>query len=114
VEEKDAAALKTQLKEKLLGLTYAKDGADVKVLKSVFFKEDIYSGPHLEAAPDLVLVSKHGYDLKGSIKQKTLFGRSDGLHGMHTQDDAFFYINHPGTEIKNISEAGKLLLQTLT
>lgn len=113
VDQQDAAALKTELKEKLSGLTYAKDGVEEKVLKSVFFKEDIYSGPHLEAAPDLVLVSEHGYDLKGSTKQKTLFGRSDGLHGMHTQDDAFFYINQPGTEVKTISEAGKLLLQTL-
>jgi len=113
VEQKDAEGLKTQIKEKLLKLTYNKNGVEEKVFKRAFFKEQIYSGPYLDAAPDLVMISYHGYDLKGSIMKKELFGRSEGLHGMHTQDEAFFFINRPQIEIKTISEAGKLLSQIM-
>jgi len=41
-------------------------------------------------APDLVLLSHHGFDLKGSVQKRTTSGRSK-LQGMHTYDDAFFF-----------------------
>ena len=112
-EKEDGEKLKAELKEKLLTFAYNENGGEERILRGVFSKEEIYSGPYLEAAPDLVLISKHGYDLKGSIKRKELFGRSEGLCGMHTQDDAFFFINRPQVVVKDISEAGKLLSQTL-
>jgi predicted AlkP superfamily phosphohydrolase/phosphomutase len=59
-----------------------------KVIKKVFRRDEIYSGPFADKGPDLVAVSNHGYDLKGSVKSDTVFGRSF-LSGMHTQDDAF-------------------------
>ena len=41
-------------------------------------------------APDLVLLSHHGFDLKGSVQKWTTSGRSK-LQGIHTYDDAFFF-----------------------
>jgi len=38
----------------------------------------------------LIVLSEPGFDLKGSIRKKEIFGRSY-LQGMHTWDDAFFW-----------------------
>jgi predicted AlkP superfamily phosphohydrolase/phosphomutase len=51
-------------------------------------REEAFHGPAAHAAPDLVLVSRNGYDLKGSVRSTELEGRGR-LTGMHTQDDAF-------------------------
>jgi len=58
-----------------------------KVIKNVYFKEEIYSGSFFENAPDLVLVSHHGFDLKAGITKETYYGRTL-LEGMHSQDNA--------------------------
>jgi predicted AlkP superfamily phosphohydrolase/phosphomutase len=60
------------------------------VVRKVFFSEEIYSGPHVTDGPDLLVVGMPGFDMKGSVKKKEVFGRSD-LQGMHTWDDAFFW-----------------------
>ena len=61
-----------------------------KIIKRVFFKEEIYSNRFIDAAPDLVLLSNHGYDLKGGLKKNEEYGRSH-FTGMHFQDNAFFF-----------------------
>ena len=66
------------------------DGA--RVLKAVYKKEDIYHGPHMDGAPDLVLLSNYGFDLKGSI-QRDVLSEKGFLSGMHTQDDAMLYLS---------------------
>lgn len=62
-----------------------------KVLKAVYKKDEIYSGPCMENAPDLVLLSNPGFDLKGAISRDVL-NEKGFLTGMHTQDDAMLYI----------------------
>ncbi len=62
------------------------------IIQSVYKREEIYSGPLLDNAPDLVLLSKAGYDLKGAIS-KDVFMAKDKLRGMHTHDDAMFFVN---------------------
>ncbi|MCK4396363.1 alkaline phosphatase family protein [candidate division WOR-3 bacterium] len=59
-----------------------------KIIKRIFKREEIYSGPYTKSGPDLVALSNYGFDLKGSVKAKEVFGNSF-LTGMHTQDDAF-------------------------
>ena len=49
-----------------------------RVLKAVYRKEEIYSGPCLEQAPDIVLLSERGFDLKGSLAKDALYGVSPG------------------------------------
>jgi predicted AlkP superfamily phosphohydrolase/phosphomutase len=61
-----------------------------KVVREVFDTEEIYSGPYVAEAPDLVVLAERGFDLKGSLEKKDIFDRSD-LQGMHTWDDAFLW-----------------------
>ena len=62
------------------------------MIEEVLRREDIYEGPHLEEAADLILVPRRGYDLKARLQSKA-FVSKDALVGMHTYDDAFFYVN---------------------
>jgi len=83
-----------------------------RVMRRVFAKEEIYDGPLMEQAPDLVCLSNHGFDLKGSIKKEKIFDKTD-LSGMHTQDDAFFYSDR-GIACKSIYEVKTIILKTLS
>ena len=53
-------------------------------------------GPYLDRAPDLVLVSHDGSDLKGAMANPELTGKGP-LTGMHTRDNAFVMVRgrHP-------------------
>ena len=42
----------------------------VKVVKKVFFKEEIFFGPYVDDAPDLYILGEPGFDLKSSLKQR--------------------------------------------
>jgi predicted AlkP superfamily phosphohydrolase/phosphomutase len=86
VERSARKALKQEIAAKLNQLEFQ----GRKVVKEVFFAEDVYSGPHAAKGPDLIVVGEPGFDMKGSVKKKEIFGRS-GLQGMHTWDDAFFW-----------------------
>ena len=62
-----------------------------KIIKSMHRKEDIYSGPCLDQAPDLILVAERGFNLKASIKADRFLDRSI-FTGKHTQDSAFLLV----------------------
>jgi len=61
------------------------------IVERVFRREELYVGGCYPQAPDLVVMPRRGYDLKGSIKKEGLTDRGP-LVGMHTYDDAFLYI----------------------
>jgi predicted AlkP superfamily phosphohydrolase/phosphomutase len=84
VDDKDGEKIKLELRDFFLNLT--RNGK--KVIKEIYNKEDIYDGPFLDKAPDLVLLSNCGFDLKGNIRSQVQFGRTH-FSGMHTRDDAF-------------------------
>ena len=66
------------------------------MLEKVIVREDIYHGPELERAADLILVPRYGYDLKGAFGKESLTFKGDALVGMHTYDDAMIAVrNHP-------------------
>jgi predicted AlkP superfamily phosphohydrolase/phosphomutase len=66
------------------------------MLEKVVRREEIYDGPGLERAADLILVPRYGYDLKGAFGRDTLTFKGDELVGMHTYDDAMIAVrNHP-------------------
>jgi predicted AlkP superfamily phosphohydrolase/phosphomutase len=90
VEEGDYEELRSELKEKFLKLTFNGE----KVIRKVFLKEDLYSGHCLNNAPDLVLLSHRGYDLKGALAPVGVFGRRS-FTGAHTRDDAVFFLKGP-------------------
>jgi predicted AlkP superfamily phosphohydrolase/phosphomutase len=63
-----------------------------RVIKSVHTKEELYSGAESGRAPDLVLLSNYGFDLKGALSRDVLHDKGP-LTGMHTQDDAMIILN---------------------
>jgi predicted AlkP superfamily phosphohydrolase/phosphomutase len=65
--------------------------AGQQLIARVFRKEDIYTGPFIDKAPDLVLWGAQGYDLKGAVSKTSLLGKGR-FTGMHTHEDAFFYL----------------------
>ena len=88
---KDYDAIREELKSRLLD--FKVDG--LPVIQQVFFKEELYQGPLIHLAPDILLLSHWGFDLKGTIRKRTLSGNSL-LTGMHTQNDATFFFNVKG------------------
>lgn len=109
VEEADVPALRKELKGKLLSLEHG----GRKVLKAVFFPEEIYEGPEFGRAPDLILLSEYGFDLKGNIRKGEVFSKSQ-FTGMHTRDDAFLLSNRPlPAKRPHIEDVPKLLREAL-
>ena len=88
VEPGEAArSLREEIREKIAGLQV--EGKPV--VRRVCRREEIYEGPEIAAAPDLVVLSREGFDLKGALGKGVLADR--GLFtGMHTQTDAFLYV----------------------
>jgi len=107
VDRKDYDPLCRELKT---GLENLKSDSGDPVVKKVYAKDELFHGPYLSAAPDLVVLSNPGYDLKGKVNSTEVFGRTD-LEGMHTQDDAFFY-SSTGAQIKSIFEAKEMICRS--
>ncbi len=109
VDKKQYEEIRNALKDELLSLQV--DGE--KVIEKVFFKEDLYHGPLFDDAPDVVVLPKEGFDLKGSLKKNELYGRSL-LTGGHTWENATFYINRKiGCKDPNIMDVGVTVLNLL-
>lgn len=69
-----------------------------KIVRKIFKREELFSGPFYDNTPDLVVVPVDGFDLKGNINQPKLTYKGE-LVGMHTDDDATFYLrNHTVTD----------------
>jgi len=98
MDKKDYNKLREELKQAFLEIKYN----DEPILRQVFLKEKIYSGSYLDYALDLILLSKHEYNLKATVQREIIFGRSD-LEGMHTYDDAFYYFCNKEAKCKRFS-----------
>jgi predicted AlkP superfamily phosphohydrolase/phosphomutase len=105
VDPSDYESIREEIEQGLESLTF---NGNSSIFQKIFLKEDLYSGPNLDQAPDLVALSNYGYDLKSRVSETEIFHRS-GLQGMHTQDDAFFY-SSLGEEVDTIFEIKNLLL----
>ena len=85
VRKEERVALLIEVRD-ALGSLKGENGENV--IDKIYSKEEIYQGPHLHRAPDLVCLPKDGYDLKGSLEKKEIFGQTL-FTGMHTWHDAF-------------------------
>ena len=89
-----------------------------KVIKNIYRKEDVYEGPYFDEAPDLILISESGFNMKGSMASKEVF--SKGIFtGKHTYEDAFVLVSGPGAvdelpEEPSVIDAGKLITKLVT
>jgi len=106
VERSARRALREEIAAKLTKLEYQ----GRRVVRKVFFNENAYSGPHAGKGPDLIVVGEPGFDMKGSVRKKDVFGRS-GLQGMHTWDDAFFWATEDLGEDLKISDVAPVILK---
>ena len=84
VRKEDRSNLLEDIKEALRNL---KGENGEKVIDKIYEKEEIYNGPYSEMAPALVCLPNDGYDLKGSLEKKEIFGQNI-FTGMHTWHDA--------------------------
>ena len=87
VDQAESEALLSQLENLFRSLEI--DGR--KVIRDIYRKEQLYSGPYLENAPDLVLVGAKGFNLKASVKADRLTDKAI-FSGKHTQDSAFLIV----------------------
>jgi len=93
----EADELVARLREEFLALHDETPGAPAggRPVPRVWARDELYRGPHVERAPDLVLHFANGYDPKGALARTEVFGRS-ALTGMHTYDDSLFFVNRAG------------------
>jgi predicted AlkP superfamily phosphohydrolase/phosphomutase len=91
VPQADYAGVRDELRAWAEGLPF---------VKRVATREEAFQGPFADRAPDLVLVSHNGWDLKGAVRTRELQGKGR-LTGMHTQDDAFVLVRggHPEGDV---------------
>lgn len=88
VNADDVEAIKRDLTSLFEGVEH--DGTGTKIVRRVFDGSVVYSGPYAARGPDLLLIPKNGYDMKGRLGANTVVGERR-LQGMHTWDDAFFF-----------------------
>lgn len=81
-----------------------------RAVQAVFDGAELYQGPCREAAPDLVALGAPGYDLKATVRERQISGRSP-LTGMHTWDDAFLLSFQPLAENPHITELARPLVE---
>ena len=116
VGEAEADDLLGRLREGLLGLHDPSAGApaDGRPVPRVFERDELYHGPCLDAAPDLVIHFNDGYDPKGAMARTEVFGRG-ALTGMHTYGDSLFYVNRTGvpTDALDITDLAPTILALL-
>lgn len=90
VSDRDYPRIRSDIRELFEG--YEIGGR--KIIRKAYFKEEIYSPPQLDAAADIILLSRPGYDLKAGLEKKEEYGLNH-FTGMHLQDNAFFYTTRP-------------------
>jgi predicted AlkP superfamily phosphohydrolase/phosphomutase len=62
-----------------------------QAIKRLYRREEVYKGPWLDQAPDMVLLANEGLNLRGSIKARQLCGKGV-FAGKHSQADAFLLV----------------------
>ena len=116
VEPAEAEDLLGRVREGMLALRDDTPGAPAggRPVPRVYARDELYRGPCLDAAPDLVIHFNDGYDPKGATARTEVFGRS-ALTGMHTYADALFLASAPGvpTDGLDIVDLAPTLLDLL-
>ena len=86
---KDYEDLREELAHRLSGLADPQTGQPI--LRRVYKREELYGGPQLSRAADLIVDPRPGYELKSNLDGPGLFAPPD-LSGSHTTDDAFLFV----------------------
>jgi len=86
--DRDRAAddLRSVLTEKLVDRATGE-----KLFERIIPRREAFNGPLIDAAPDLVIIPRRGYDLKGALPGEGAHAPG-ALVGMHTPDDALLAV----------------------
>ncbi len=102
-----AEKLARELRDELMTLAY--EGRPV--MEAVYLAEEIYEGPMLRRAPNLVCLGRPGMSLTAKFDRTELFGRF-GRAGCHTAHGAIF-CDTDGERPATTTEAGRLVARYL-
>jgi len=83
---KEYEDLRDELVHRMSGITHPKTGQPL--VGRIFRREEIYRGPQLGRAADLIIEPQPGFDLKANLDGPGLLGPPD-LPGMHDPSGAF-------------------------
>ena len=109
VSEADYFQTCEHLKERLL--EFKEPETNENIIDKVFTRDEVYRGSVTADAPDLIVHPCNGYDLKGFVSSRELFGQS-ALCGMHTYENALVVgINFEVDEIQSISDIYNQILR---
>lgn len=64
-----------------------------RLVQRAYRREELYQGPLLARAADLILAPVNGYDPKGALWKEHLTYKDPTMAGMHTYDNAFLYVS---------------------
>lgn len=71
------------------------------VIQAVHAREDLYDGPHVDVAPDLVAVPEPGFDLVANFTGDGPVFTDTPRTGMHTTTDVPFAVDHPDVTVED-------------
>jgi len=109
VTAKEYDPLRRELMDRLRAITHPDTGE--VVCKQVMKKEEVFKGPHMDAAPDIIIDPCNGYDLKAKLGAGHIFEKGPRT-GMHTYDDAMLLAGRDLSSIaaaEDIREVGRRL-----
>ncbi len=89
VSPSDVPGIIERLVEELSDLRDPESGESM--VETVHRADDIYHGPERERAPDLLVMGRDGYDIKGTFDATELTGRGK-LVGMHKYSNATLFV----------------------
>jgi len=113
---KEYEALLEELAQGLRSIPFETPGGHPgKAIRRIYRRDEIFQGPFVTSAPDLVLIGEPGNNLKGATSRTQVFDTQGPFTGMHTQDDAFFLSDRPAENpgSPHILDAAKTVLTLL-
>lgn len=105
-------SVREELMAELAGLTDPETAQPV--CRTIWKREQIFSGPYVDHAPDIVIDPHWGYDLKAALSGDEVFSQSP-ISGMHTYEDAFLCVRGRGltTQRRCVTDVTRSLLEIL-
>lgn len=79
-----------------------------KVMDLVLTGQEAYGDKAIGNPPDLICISRPGFDLKAKFDRNEIFG-FHGRTGTHTRGNAFYY-SSDGQQIEHIHQTGQMIL----
>ena len=107
IKEEEYGSVRNYVKDVLASFKNPQTGENI--FARIFDREEIYEGPYLESAADIIVHPSRGYDLKSRVGEGDIFNKCF-MNGMHTYSDAFISgINLDVSTVKTIADIKNIL-----